>query len=97
MITTNVLARGIDVLSVMLVVNYDLPIDRLHNADPQTYLHRIGRSGRYDRQGIAISLVYDEISRNHLKEIEKYYGIQLEELKMNRIEEIEGMLNAMKV
>lgn len=52
LIATNVLARGIDVESVSMVVNYDIPeVDGI--ADPETYLHRIGRTGRFGRVGVA--------------------------------------------
>ena len=44
LITTNVIARGIDVLQVNMVVNYDLPLDASNKPDPETYLHRIGPS-----------------------------------------------------
>ena len=44
LITTNVIARGIDVLQVNMVVNYDLPLDGDNRPDPETYLHRIGAS-----------------------------------------------------
>lgn len=47
LITTNVLSRGIDVEQVTIVVNFDLPIDQFGNADCETYLHRIGRTGRF--------------------------------------------------
>ncbi|CAG8462896.1 6338_t:CDS:10 [Ambispora gerdemannii] len=49
LITTNVLSRGIDVLQVNLVINYDLPVDMHGNPDYETYLHRIGRTGRFGR------------------------------------------------
>lgn len=54
LITTNVLARGIDVLSVTLVINYDIPLNRRNKADPETYLHRIGRTGRFGRKGVGM-------------------------------------------
>lgn len=47
LITTNVLSRGIDVEQVTIVVNFDLPVDQAGNADCETYLHRIGRTGRF--------------------------------------------------
>ena len=55
LITTDVLGRGIDVQQVSLVINYDLPQAR------ETYVHRIGRSGRWGRKGLAISLCLDEV------------------------------------
>lgn len=51
LITTDIWARGIDVSHVSLVVNYDIPGNR------ELYIHRIGRSGRYGRKGVAISFV----------------------------------------
>lgn len=58
LITTNVLARGVDVPAVSLVVNYDMPtMGRGSSPDPDTYLHRIGRTGRFGRRGVAINLI----------------------------------------
>jgi translation initiation factor 4A len=73
LISTDLLARGIDVQQVSLVINYELPVQR------ENYVHRIGRSGRYGKKGVAINLVYgDEI--NTLKEIEKHYSTVVLEL-----------------
>lgn len=74
LITTNVLARGIDILQITLVINYDVPVDRSGNPDFATYLHRIGRSGRFGRSGIALNFISDERSFNILKQIEAYFG-----------------------
>lgn len=75
LITTNVLSRGVDVLAVSAVINYDLPTDRFgYSADPETYLHRIGRTGRFGRKGIAINFVYDDKTKSLLKDLEKYYS-----------------------
>ena len=51
LITTDLLARGIDVQQVSLVINYDLPTNR------ENYIHRIGRSGRFGRKGVAINFI----------------------------------------
>ncbi len=51
LITTDVMARGIDVQQISIVINYDMP------KHPQTYIHRIGRSGRFGRKGLAINYV----------------------------------------
>ncbi len=73
LISTDLLARGIDVQQVSLVVNYELPVQR------ENYVHRIGRSGRYGKKGVAINLVYgDEL--NTLKEIENHYSTTIQEL-----------------
>jgi len=78
LITTDLLARGIDVQQVSLVVNYDLPPQ--HNI--QTYLHRIGRSGRFGRKGVAINFVTEEDKPN-LAAIETHYNTKIEEMPMN--------------
>ena len=61
LITTNLVARGIDVPEVELVINFDVPQKRIGETtvgDPENYLHRIGRTGRFGKQGIALTL-YD--------------------------------------
>jgi ATP-dependent RNA helicase DDX19/DBP5 len=62
LISTNVLARGIDVLEVTMVVNYDLPLTRENTPDFETYIHRIGRTGRFGKPGVAINLVHNDVS-----------------------------------
>jgi len=73
LISTDLLARGIDVQQVSLVINYDLP------KKVESYLHRIGRSGRYGRKGVAINFATAEEARV-LRAIERYYSTQIEEL-----------------
>lgn len=73
LISTDVLARGIDVQSVSFVINYDIPRSK------ECYIHRIGRSGRYGRKGVAINfIVEDEIK--DIKSIESFYHTQIEEM-----------------
>ena len=74
LITTNVLARGVDVDNVCLVVNYDVPIDRDEKPDFETYLHRIGRTGRFGRKGTAINLISDPRSQEVLEAIESHFA-----------------------
>eukprot|EP00698_Gefionella_okellyi_P002960 TRINITY_DN127_c0_g1_i1.p1 TRINITY_DN127_c0_g1~~TRINITY_DN127_c0_g1_i1.p1 ORF type:complete len:409 (-),score=121.23 TRINITY_DN127_c0_g1_i1:1278-2504(-) len=76
LITTDLLARGIDVQQVSLVINYDMPSSR------ESYLHRIGRSGRFGRKGVAINFVSNDDVRV-LRDIEQYYHTQIEEMPMN--------------
>ena len=58
LISTDVLSRGFDVSQVTLVVNYDVPVERdQRTPNYETYLHRIGRSGRFGRKGAAFNLV----------------------------------------
>jgi ATP-dependent RNA helicase DDX19/DBP5 len=77
LITTNVLARGIDVQSVSMVVNYDIPDDNAGKADFSTYLHRIGRTGRFGRVGVAISFVHDKRSWQQMSDISKHFGVDI--------------------
>lgn len=74
LITTNVLARGVDVDNVCLVINYDVPIDGKGDPDFETYLHRIGRTGRFGRKGTAINLISDERSVEVLAAIEAHFA-----------------------
>eukprot|EP00903_Cladosiphon_okamuranus_P012242 g11481.t1 len=75
LLTTNVLARGVDVPAVSLVVNYDIPtLGYSREADPDTYLHRIGRTGRFGRRGVAINLVEDEVAYGVLQAIERHFS-----------------------
>jgi translation initiation factor 4A len=73
LISSNVTARGIDIQQVSTVINFDIP-KCVH-----TYLHRIGRSGRWGRKGLAINFVtHNDIQ--HMRTIEKYYQISINEL-----------------
>uniref|UniRef100_A0A8D8XMG1 RNA helicase n=1 Tax=Cacopsylla melanoneura TaxID=428564 RepID=A0A8D8XMG1_9HEMI len=86
LITTNVLARGIDVEQVTIVINFDMPIDMTGNADCETYLHRIGRTGRFGKSGIAINLV-EPGGLHVLKEIEKHFGKTIELLDTEDVDD----------
>ena len=76
LITTDLLARGIDVQQVSLVINYDLPTNR------ENYIHRIGRSGRFGRKGVAINFLATGDVR-YLRDIEQFYNTQIDEMPMN--------------
>jgi ATP-dependent RNA helicase len=73
LITTDVWARGIDIANISLVINYDLPTNR------ENYIHRIGRSGRFGRKGVAINFVTLEDVRI-LRDIEQFYSTQIDEM-----------------
>jgi translation initiation factor 4A len=76
LITTDLLARGIDVQQVSLVINYDVPTNR------ENYIHRIGRSGRFGRKGATIMFV-NEPDVRCMRDIEQFYNTQIEEMPMN--------------
>jgi len=76
LISTDLLARGIDVQQVSLVINYDLP------GNIENYLHRIGRSGRFGRKGVAINFITNADVRL-MRDIEAYYHTQIEEMPMD--------------
>ena len=78
LIATDIISRGIDVQQVNVVINYDIP--RIDNKE--SYLHRIGRSGRYGRKGLAINFVTKK-SENALNTIYRYYNIKKEALPQN--------------
>ena len=82
LLSTDLLSRGIDVQQLSLVINFDLPKSK------ETYIHRIGRSGRYGRKGVAINLVTDR-DMQYLNEIERFYETQISEMP-NNISEIIG-------
>lgn len=73
LITTDLLARGIDVQQVSLVINYDLPTNR------ENYIHRIGRSGRFGRKGVSINFITQGDVR-YMRDIEEFYHTQIEEM-----------------
>uniref|UniRef100_A0A672NQ33 RNA helicase n=1 Tax=Sinocyclocheilus grahami TaxID=75366 RepID=A0A672NQ33_SINGR len=74
LITTNVCARGIDVEQVSVVINFDLPLDKDGNPDNETYLHRIGRTGRFGKRGLAVNMVDSQRSMEILKTYEKHFS-----------------------
>ena len=76
LLSTDLLSRGIDVQQLSLVINYDLPIQR------ETYIHRIGRSGRYGRKGTAINFVTDN-DMIKLQELESFYNTSISEMPEN--------------
>jgi len=76
LIATDIWGRGIDVQQVSLVICYDLPINR------ELYIHRIGRSGRFGRKGVAINFVTEQ-DVSILRDIERFYSTQIDEMPLN--------------
>jgi translation initiation factor 4A len=73
LITTDLLARGIDVQQVSIVINFDVPTNR------ENYIHRIGRCGRYGRKGVAVNFITPNDGK-YIKDIETYYSIKMIEM-----------------
>lgn len=76
LLSSDLLARGIDIQQLSLVINFDLPREK------ETYIHRIGRSGRYGRKGVAINLITTR-EIDYLKSIEEFYDTQILEMPQN--------------
>lgn len=102
LITTNVFARGIDVAQVSVVINYDLPIKYDEQGSPmviegftqpdcETYLHRIGRTGRFGKTGIAINLIDSEDSMNMINILENHFQMKIARMDPSNIEELEAI------
>ena len=79
LLTTDLLARGIDIPTVSLVINYDLPSER------ETYIHRIGRSGRFGKKGVSISFIKmeDHMDVKNFNKMKNYYNMNIKELPEN--------------
>ena len=76
LLSTNLTARGIDVQQVSTVINFDIP------KNVHTYLHRIGRSGRWGRKGMAINFI-TKFDVSNIRAIEQHYATEIKELPAN--------------
>ena len=83
LISSNVTARGIDVQQVSTVINFDIP------KCVNTYLHRIGRSGRWGRKGMGINFVTKR-DIHSMKEIEQHYHTEIKELPAHVVNSMEA-------
>jgi ATP-dependent RNA helicase DDX19/DBP5 len=90
--STDVLSRGIDVLGVTLVINFDLPIDSQGLLNCETYLHRVGRSGRFGRSGIAINLI-ESGDLGNIKRLVDYFQRPIEECPFSKLSEFQEKLD----
>ena len=79
LLTTDLLSRGIDIPQVNMVINYDLPSDK------ETYVHRIGRCGRFDKPGVAITMVKmtDSMDVKTFNKMKHFYKMNIKELPDN--------------
>ncbi|MFH4983656.1 hypothetical protein AB6A40_010365 [Gnathostoma spinigerum] len=93
LITTNLCARGIDVSQVTIVINYEPPKMMYDRTQPdyETYLHRIGRTGRFGKPGIAINFVSDLNDLSVLEMIRRHFGREIELLDPGDIEQLEAI------
>ncbi|KAF9403674.1 RNA helicase required for poly(A+) mRNA export [Mortierella sp. AD011] len=96
LITTNVIARGIDIANVNMVVNYDMPTDQYGRPDPETYLHRIGRTGRFGRTGVSVNFIHDDRSMGVMRDIEAHFDRKMIQLPEDLDEAEEIIKKAMK-
>ena len=84
LITTDVLSRGYDERMVKLVINFDMPIKKLKDGkfdvDYDTYLHRIGRTGRFNTKGVGVNLILGKRDMENLIKIEKFYKTKIEKM-----------------
>lgn len=78
MITTNVLARGFDHSTVNMVVHYDTPRDAItRKPDYDSYIHRVGRAGRFGRKGVSVAFVHDQSSWFELEDIMQHFSVPI--------------------
>ncbi|XP_037955619.1 DEAD-box helicase Dbp80-like [Teleopsis dalmanni] len=94
LVTTNVLSRGIDVSQVTIVVNFHMPT--LHGSgypDYDTYLHRIGRTGRFGKHGIAINLIDSERDMKLSLAFEAHFKKPIALLNTNDSDEVQNLEN----
>ena len=83
LISTNVLARGIDVPEVDIVINYDVPMIKrcgFYDPDYANFMHRVGRTGRFGTDGLALTLMGTEIDEESVALIAQHYSIDINEI-----------------
>jgi len=90
LISTNLMARGIDIDQVTVVVNYDLPVDK-SGVDKETYLHRIGRTGRFGRDGLAINMISTLDERKMVEILQAHFQQPIHELDCSNLEALEKL------
>ncbi len=74
---------------VTIVVNFDLPVTVDGQPDFETYLHRIGRTGRFGKSGIAVNFVSNDHDLLILKHIENYFGKKIDKLDAGDVDQLE--------
>lgn len=71
---TDIFARGVDIERVNIVINYDMPMDT------DTYLHKVGRAGRFGTKGLTITFVSDDADKECLKKIQDRFLVKIDHL-----------------
>ena len=99
-ITTNMLARGIDVPEIQIVISFDVPLtgdsDGKPCGDPENYLHRIGRTGRFGTKGLAITIFDRDIDKEYLNEILDFYKMREKCKQLEAPEQLEILLKEIR-
>jgi len=94
LITTNLLARGIDNREVSFVINAELPTSKKEDGrfevDYNSYLHRVGRTGRFALEGLALNITTDDKTRGYIKDLERHF--KMEVTKIEKIGQIDTLL-----
>mmetsp|Transcript_578 Transcript_578/g.2297 ORF Transcript_578/g.2297 Transcript_578/m.2297 type:complete len:462 (-) Transcript_578:108-1493(-) len=80
MVATDLIHRGIDVERVNIVINYDMPQDSEQSQGADTYLHRVGRAGRFGTKGLAITFVASEADSTVLNSVQERFDVDIKEL-----------------
>jgi len=106
LISSNLLARGIDIPNISVIINYDVPIGKhvdqygrtSWGPDVDIYVHRAGRAGRFGRNGACITLIHDQISFEKFSiitnRLEIDYGLKIKEVDAESLETIEEEVNS---
>ena len=80
MVATDLIHRGIDIERVNIVINYDMPQDSEESQGADTYLHRVGRAGRFGTKGLAITFVASEADSTVLNSVQERFDVDIKEL-----------------
>ena len=78
-------------MQVTVVVNYDMPVEPTGKPDFETYLHRIGRTGRFGKSGIAVNFIDGPRSMAVMKKIEEHFGKKILLLETNDVDALENL------
>lgn len=81
LVSTDLAGRGVDVVGVNVVINYDMPVDDdKHGKGDDTYLHRVGRAGRFGTKGLAITFVATEEDQRVLQKVQERFTVEIKPL-----------------